>query len=180
MFTLCLVAAVAPGGALVLAVLFGILARTVERSGSGLERRRMELGRSRTDVAVTVAALPWRLLMAVLTSIVAAILPLLVAASAAFVAGSMTGPDGTPQPTRALPLMIGMAAGLATAWWGPGGAKLRAGTRTIARSVTATHTGQVVVLVGCALVALAVLMVAVQSGSSPDWSPFQPPGALTR
>jgi hypothetical protein len=180
MAALCLVAAVAPGGAVVAAVLFGVVARTVQRSSTGLERRRTELGRSRTDVAVTVAALPWRLLTAVLVSIVAAVLPLLVAASVTFIAGSLIGTDGSPHPSRPLPLVLGMAAGLATAWWGPGGRGLRGGTRAVARTVTASRLGQVVVLAGFGLVALAVVMVVTRSGYQPDWAPFDPPRRLVR
>ena len=180
MAALCLVAAVAPVGAVVLAVLLGVVARTVQRSGTGLERRRAELGRSRTDVAVTVAALPWRLLTAGVVSVVAAVLPLLVAASVTFIAGSLIGSDGQPHPSRPLPLVLGMAAGLATSWWGPGGWGLRTGTRSVARAVTGTRLGQIVVLVLCFLVALAVIMVGTRAGHQPDWTPFDPPWSVVR
>jgi len=180
MATLCLVAAVAPGGAVLGAVLFGVLARTVQRSGTGLERRRAELGRSRTDVAVTVVALPWRLLTALLVSIVAAVLPLLVAASVTFIAGSLVGTDGVAHPSRPLPLVLGMAAGLVTAWWGPGGWGLRAGSRAVVRAVTAGRTGEIALLAVCARVAIAVVMVGARAGHRPDWQPFAPPASVTR
>ncbi|HEY6797906.1 MAG TPA: serine/threonine-protein kinase [Kineosporiaceae bacterium] len=181
MAALCLVATVAPGSALMLAVLFGIVARTVQRSTTGLERRRSELGRSRADVAVTVVALPWRLLLATLNSLAAAILPFLVSVSAAFIVGTSPDVPRGPYPTQPLALLVGMAAGIATAWWGPGGRSLRTGTRAIARSVTASRAGQVVVLVICTLVGLAVVMVLAQPGGMhPDWSPFAPPSTYLR
>ena len=80
---------------------------------------------------------------------------------------------------RPLPLVVGMAAAVATAWWGPGGWGLRAGTRAIARTVTAQRGGQIAVFAACALVALSVLLVLGQ-GAVPDWTPFTPPRRLAR
>jgi len=180
MAVLCLVAVVAPGGAVVLTVLWGVLARTVHRSTAGLERRRQELGRSRNDVAVTVAALPWRLLAATLVSLLAAVLPFLVYLSVALVAGVLGTTSGVSHPSRPVPLLLGMVAAIVVAWWGPGGHGLRGGTRAVARAATAGRTGEIAVYAGCTLIALAAVMVATRAGFTPDWSPFPEPGSLGR
>jgi hypothetical protein len=175
MLALCFVAAVAPGGALLIAVLFGVLARTVQRSTVALQRRRQELGPSRSDVAVTVATLPWRVLLALLSSLLAAILPTLVAISTVFIVGAVRAQGATSHPAGPLALGIGMAAGIATSWWGPGGWSLRNGSRAVVRSLTGTSAARVVLLALCAMVLVAALMVAAKPGHAPSWEPFPRP-----
>lgn len=177
---LAAVAAVAPGGAVVLAFCWSVLARLVQRSTAGLQRRRQELGGpSSTDVAVTVAALPWRLLMSMVMSVLTLFLPALVAASAAFIVGSVLSGDGVPRPAGALALCAGMVAGAVTSWWGPGGWSLRTGSRAVVRAVTRGRGGRIAVATACVLVAVAAMMVATNSGFTPDWSPFPAPTGLT-
>jgi choline-glycine betaine transporter len=175
------VAAVAPGGALVLAFCLSVLSRLVQRSGAGLQRRREELGGPRsTDVAVTVAALPWRLVMSLVMSVLTLLLPALVATSTAFIVGAVASQDGTPHPTGATALFGGMLAGAATAWWGPGGWSLRTGSRAVVRAVTRNRGGRIAVVALCALVVVAAWMVASRAGFGPDWTPFPPPESLRR
>jgi serine/threonine protein kinase len=180
LLTLAGVAAVAPGGALMLFFGFTVLARTVYRSSAGLERRRQELGRSRTDVAVTVVKVPWRLLLALLVSVPAVIVPVLVAGSGAFIAGSLVTRSGVPWPSGPVALAVGAVAGSVTAWWGPGGWSLRGGTRSVIRSFTRPRVARIVLLTFCALVILAAVIVASSPGHIPDWSPFQAPFARLR
>ncbi|HEX2809582.1 MAG TPA: hypothetical protein VHN80_25750, partial [Kineosporiaceae bacterium] len=180
LITLAGVAGVAPGGALMLFFALTVLARTVHRSSTGLERRRQELGRSRTDVAVTIAKVPWRLLLAFLVSIPAVLVPALVAGSAAFIVGSMVTRAGVPWPSGPLALAAGAVAGSVTAWWGPGGRSLRGGTRSVVRSFTRPRGARIVVLAFCALMVMAAVIVASKPGHIPDWSPFQPPFARLR
>jgi hypothetical protein len=73
-----------------------------------------------------------------------------------------------------------MAAGLATAWWGPGGRNLRSGTRTVVRSVVRGRVGRTAVACLCVMIALAVLIVAGREGFAPDWAPFTPPPVSSR
>jgi serine/threonine protein kinase len=177
LLTLAGVATVAPGGAAVLFLGFTVLARTVHRSTTGLERRRQELGRSRTDVAVTVVKVPWRLLLAFLVGIPAALIPTLVAGSSAFIVGSMVTRSGVPWPSGPVALAVGAVAGSVTAWWGPGGRSLRGGTRSVVRTFTRPRGVRLIVLALCALVLLAAVVVASQPGHIPDWTPFQAPFA---
>jgi serine/threonine protein kinase len=180
MFVLAGIGAVAPGGAIVLVFCLSVLARLVQRSSAGLQRRREELGGRRpTDVAVTVAALPWRLFMSVVMSLVAFLLPALVAASMVFIVGAAAARNGNAQPGGALALFCGMLAGTATAWWGPGGRSLRMGSRAIVRTITGGRGGRIALVSLCLLVLLAVWMVAGQSDYAPDWAPFPMPSIVT-
>jgi len=93
---------VAPGAVAVAVVVLAVLTRTIDRSATALWRRRAERGPRASDGAVTVLALPWRLLTASLASVLAAVLPALVALAAAFItASSVAGgrpalPSGGP------------------------------------------------------------------------------------
>lgn len=176
---LAAVAAVAPGGAVVLTFCWSVLARLAQRSSTGLQRRRRELGGpSSTDMAVVVVTLPWRFAMSVVMSLVALVVPALVAASTAFIVGSAVASGEVPRPSAAIALFIGMLAGIASAWWGPGGWSLRTGSRAIVRTVTGGSTGRSIIGAVCLIVVLAALMVGSQSGYSPDWAPFPPPSSL--
>jgi len=174
------VAAVAPGGAMVLFFLFSVLARTVQRSSIGLQRRRQELGPSRADMAVTVAKLPWRLLMATLISLLAGIVPTLVAGSTAFIVGSVVTRSGSPWPSGPVALGLGAVAGCFTGWWGPGGWALRGGARAVVRGTTGSRAAKIGVLALLVLLALASVIVASKAGHTADWSPFQAPFAQLR
>ncbi len=175
---LAAVAAVAPGSAAVLAVAAMLVARVVDRSATSLWRRRQAAGRRPGDVPVIVLALPWRALQAAVASLLSMVLPLLIAASVAFIAGTATVRGGTPRPSAPAALALGALAGLGTAWWGPGGGAFRRGSRATARVLTRGTALRVVVWAGLGLTVLAALIVAGHGGP-PDWSPFQQPGPST-
>ncbi len=168
------VAAVAPGGAIVLSLLLMVLARIVDRSAISLWRRRQAAGPRQSDVAVTVLALPWRLVQALFASLLAMLLPLMVAASVAFIAGMSTLRNGVPRPGAPGALAVSAVAALITAWWGPGGGAFRRGSRAIARVATRGSTARIVVWAVLALIVLSALIVAGRGGE-PDWSPLQKP-----
>jgi hypothetical protein len=173
------VAAVAPGGAIVIAFCWSALARLVHRSSTGLQRRRQELGGARaTDVAVTVAALPWRLLMSLTMSAVSLVLPLLVATSIVFVADAGTSLDGVPRLSGTSVLFAAMLSATAAAWWGPGGRSLRSGSRDLVRAVTRGRGGRRAVVWLCVLVVAAGMIVSDRAGGARDWAPFPPPRSL--
>ena len=96
--------------------------------------RRYAGGRRRSDVPVAVAASPWHLVSAALGTVVALLLPAAVAV-AHVLRGvgvvSLTG--GSPRPDTSAPLAAGALLGILTAWWGPGGASLRRGARSLVR-----------------------------------------------
>jgi hypothetical protein len=66
-------------------------------------------------------------------------------------------------------VVAGVFAGL-TAWWGPGGASLRRGSRSIVRGLTPGEAaGQVAA--GILLVVAAVVLVTAVTGDGPSWWP---------
>ncbi|WP_218974326.1 serine/threonine-protein kinase [Streptomyces sp. NP160] len=166
-----LVAAIAVAGAVV-------VARTVDRSVAAVVRRRYERGPRRSDGAVVALALPGQLLLALLASLPALLLPAAMAVSTAFLVGWAIAPQSTPVPGQALPLAAAVLVGTATAWWGPGSRTVRRGTRTAVRGALPGRTSSLVAVSVLALVLLACAIVVANSGGTPDWTPLTtpPPG----
>ena len=171
---LATVAAVAPVRVAIAAAVLCVLARTVDRSSQGLHRRRTLRGARSSDAAVTTLAVPHRAFLALLVTLPALVLPLLMGVSAAFITGWAL-PGGTPDPGAPPALVTGAAVALLTAWWGPGGAALRRGARLSARAVTPSQ-GAVGIAAGLlALVALSAVLVVSSPDHRPDWSPLTGP-----
>ncbi|MGQ7351712.1 protein kinase domain-containing protein [Quadrisphaera oryzae] len=170
--------AVAPLVAAVAVACAVVLARTVDRAVAATVRRRYERGPRRTDGAVVALALPGQLVLAVLTSVPALLLPAAMAVSTAFLVGWAIAPQSTPVPGQALPLAAAVAVGTVTAWWGPGSRTVRRGSRTAVRGALPRRTGSLVAVAVLALVLLACVIVVVNSGGAPDWTPLTtaPPG----
>ncbi|MDQ1288854.1 MAG: hypothetical protein QG622_2420 [Actinomycetota bacterium] len=176
--TFAAVAAVAPGGAAVLGFCWAVVARLIQRSRAGLQRRRQDGRPTSGDVAIVLAALPWRLVRSMAMTVVTMILPGLVGVSTSFIAWSLISSSGPGVPSRALALFVAALTAIVTAWWGPGGWSLRTGSRAVVRVVTGGQTGRIVVVAGCLLVVLASAMVASGDVYEPDWAPFPSPAGL--
>lgn len=161
----------APLVALLAFALWTTVARTADRSVTSLVLRRHERGERGSDVAVAVAAGPWHAVVGVVGTVVTLALPLLVGVSSMF-AGALfvNAAGGDARADGVVPLA--MAGGLAavTAWWGPGGASLRRGSRSLVRGMTGGDTARQVVA-AVALVAAAVLVVLTVTGGGPSWWP---------
>ena len=112
--------------------------------------------------------MPWAALRATGATLIAVILPALVAISVAFMAGVITSEQSTPQPGSRLALVLGAVAGLLTAWWGPGGGSLRSGTRTIVRAATRDRVRRIVTYSLLGLVVASALLT-IANGNPPDW-----------
>jgi serine/threonine protein kinase len=153
-------AAVWPGIALVLAVVWCWLARFSDRSVTALILRRYRYGRRRADLPMAVALSPWHLVVAAGLTLGGLLVPVLVAVSATFCAtlGISTLTSATAGPAMAPAVAVGFAAGVLIAWWGPGGASLRRGSRSLVRGVARGETVTAVVI-GVLLLAAAVLAV---------------------
>jgi serine/threonine protein kinase len=173
--TFAAVAAVAPVAAAILGFVATVLARTVDRSAGALLRRRHEHGPRRGDVAVATLTSPGHLLSAAVVSVPAALLPAAVGISTAFIAGWALGPNGTPAPGTSLPLALGAAAGVLTAWWGPGGRAVRRGSRAVVRRVAPGERGAQLSVALLALVTVAAALVVLDNGGQPDWTPLHGP-----
>lgn len=153
------------------AALLMVLARTVERSGAAMTRRRYDRGGRRTDVLVGVVSVPWHLLGALVATLLACVLPAVLGVATAFSAGLLiTGANASPQPTSPPALAAGAAVALLSAWWGPGGSALRRGSRVVVRSTVPSSAAAVLVVLLLALAAAAVV-ASVQIGH-PVWWPI--------
>ena len=130
-------AAVAPGAAVVGALVWSWLARTADRSVTSLVVRRHRYGHRRGDLAVTIAKGPLHVLGSVFAATLGALLPAVVgAAGFSCVAFAMSALGATRSAlTVPLGLAVAMILAVAMAWWGPGGASLRRGAKSLARGV---------------------------------------------
>jgi hypothetical protein len=161
-------------------VLWCWVARSADRSVTSLVLRRHHRGRRRSDVPLAVAASPWHVVVGALATLGGLVLPVLVGVCAVFSTAlatvAVTG--GSPEPNAAAPLATGaLLAGL-LAWWGPGGASLRRGTRSIVRGVTPgprAAQGAVVVLL---LVAGGLAVWSSSRQGVPLWWPWQSPSEI--
>jgi hypothetical protein len=152
-------------------VVLAVLARTIDRSALGLWRRRTGRGPRPSDAAVTVLALPWRLLTATVASLVAAVLPGLVALAAAFITASSVAGGQAVLPSSGPALAAGAVAGALVAWWGPGGGSLRRGSRQALRGLAPTRS--VAVVLALLLIAGGIGAAVLRAGGRPpDPAPF--------
>ncbi|MCE1177779.1 MAG: protein kinase [Micrococcales bacterium] len=167
-------AAVLPMVALAVGLLGMLLAKTVDNSVTSTVMRRHTHGHRRSDVPVALLASPWHLLVGLVGSLASLILPAVVGISGAIcTAVGMAGvTGGSARVQHAVPFAVGAFLALLMAWWGPGGASLRRGTRSIVRGVTpgATLAGLLVML--CLLGAGFVAAYQYASGFHLHWWPL--------
>ncbi len=149
-----------------------VAARTADRSVTSLVMRRHERGPRGSDVAVAVAASPWHLVVGAVGAVVTLALPLLVGGCAMFAGALVVGgaSGGEARPDGAVPLAAAGVFAALTAWWGPGGASLRRGSRSIVRGFTPGVTAAQVVA-GALLVGSALLVATSLASGGPAWWP---------
>ncbi|HRC14006.1 MAG TPA: serine/threonine protein kinase, partial [Dermatophilaceae bacterium] len=172
-------AAVMPVVAVLVLLAWSVLARTADRSMTSIVLRRFENGWRRGDVPVTVAMGPWHLLTGAIAAAVGLVLPLMVGIGGVFcVALALSAATGTsPNPNHPVALGGGMALCLLMAWWGPGGASLRRGSRSMLRGVVREGLVTSVVVTVLVVGGLVALVSTVLSGGTPSWAPLSaPPG----
>jgi serine/threonine protein kinase len=153
-----------------------VLARAADRSVAAANRRRQERGARGSDPYVAAALAPWHLLRGAGASLPALVLPVVLGLSAAFCAGLASGSslpaDRTDQVAAAqVAGAVGLLVGVLVAWWGPGSASVRRGSRGLVRGVVrgtpATSAMVALCLAGAALAAY----VAYRHGH-PDFTPL--------
>ncbi len=171
---LAALSAALPVVTLSLAVVGTLLARTVEATTGALLRRRYDRGARRADTALAYASSPWHLLVQVLLSIPLLLLPALAAVSTVLLARYGTALEGSTL-AGALPLAAAAVVGALTAWWGPGGARLRRGSRTVARAVTPGTNGALVGPLLLLSLAGGAVVLLMAWGWVPDWTPLTAP-----
>ncbi|MBR7741942.1 serine/threonine protein kinase [Phycicoccus sp. BSK3Z-2] len=168
------VTAAAPLVGLAGLLLWMTLARTSDRSVTSLVMRRHSHGPRGSDIPMAVASSPWHLVVGAVGTVATAALPVLVGVCAMF-AGALVVGEASGGGTRAdgvVPLLAGAVFTALTAWWGPGGASLRRGSRSLVRGATRNPTVRQVVVVALLLLAATLLAVTASRGA-PVWAPLQ-------
>ena len=174
-------AANAPMAALLLALVWAWVARFADKAMTSLLLRRHEFGHRRRDVPLSIALSPVHVVTAALAAVLGGLLPVLVGVAMVFCVAlalaAATG--GAPTPVHPLGLGVGAVASLLMAWWGPGGASLRRGSRSMVRGVVRAGmiTDVVVGMLVAASLALAV-WAFVRGGAVLWWPLSSAPGFL--
>ncbi|WGW12572.1 protein kinase [Saxibacter everestensis] len=165
------VAGLGPGVVLLLALVFGVIARTVGRVSRVREWKAYRQGPGSVSGMTTVGAIPGSLLLSLLVSVVAAILPLIAGLSGAILVW-LAGADGLPaERVITFSLWAGAALATLTAWWGPGGQGLRRGTKVTLRAMTPGRLGaSIAILIFLALALLGV--TTALGGAAVTWWPL--------
>jgi len=170
------VAAVWPVVAAGLVILWFWCARFADRSVTSLVVRRHERGRRRSDVPLAVVASPWHVLISAVSTVLGLLLPATVAvASTFFVAWVvLVATGGDSRPGSSLSLVVGGSIGLLVGWWGPGGASLRRGSRSLVRGVAAGRLATDIVVATLLLLGAGLGLWAWLRHGQPDWWPWAP------
>jgi len=157
-----------------LIILWSWSARFADRSVTSLVVRRHERGRRRRDVPLAVVASPWHLIISAVATVIALLLPATVAIASTFSAAlaivAVSG--GDPQPGRSLPLVVGGFLGLMMGWWGPGGASLRRGSRSLVRGVAPGKVATDILVATLLLLGAGLGVWAWLRLGQPDWWPW--------
>ncbi|MGN6753720.1 MAG: serine/threonine-protein kinase [Intrasporangium sp.] len=167
-------AAALPGIALLALAGWSVLGRSVDRSLTGLVRRRYDRGRRRSDVPWAVVASPFHLVGAAIATLVGLLLPAVVAVAAIFASSLLDASlrGGALSPGSPGTLLAGAAGGLLMLWWGPGGTSLRRGSRSIVRSVVPMGLPSRVVVIVCVVCGFVLAIIALTQGASLGWRPW--------
>jgi hypothetical protein len=162
-----------PGVAVVVLVAWSVIARAVDRSMTGLVVRRYNYGRRPSDLPWSVVTSPWHLGLGAVATVLAMILPVSVAVAGVFSGALMLGgaTGGELEPGTPVTLVLAGTLALAMAWWGPGGASLRRGTRSIVRTVAPDGLPAQIVAATLASGGVVLVVVALSRGVS-TWAPF--------
>jgi serine/threonine protein kinase len=168
------VAAIWPVVAIGLVALWSWSSRMADRSITSMVMRRHDRGPRRSDVPMAVVAGPWHALIAGVATILSLVLPAIVATGATFslalAAAAFSG--GAPAPDSSVPLVGGAFFGLLMYWWGPGGASLQRGSRSLFRAM-APGKGATQLIVGAfVLIGVGLGVYAWVRHGAPDWWPW--------
>jgi len=166
----------APTVALIAVVLWCWGARFADRSVTALVLRRFDRGRRRSDMPLAVVLTPWHIVMAALATVVSLVLPVLVGVAGAFcsslVLSSVRTGSPPPGPASAPTLAVGFLLGVLVAWWGPGGASVRRGSRSLVRGVARPGVVTDVVVAVLLVAATGLTLWAVARHGEATWWPF--------
>lgn len=169
------VAAHWPVMSVILIFLWSFGSRWNDRVITSMVLRRYHSGRRKSDSLVAVATSPLHAIVGAFSALLTAVIPIFVggcvAAAAAVAVGLASG-----RPTvvgRPIPVAIGVLAGIAVLWWGPGSTGMRRGSRSIVRTVARDEARTKLVLAACVVIAvIAVLLALTAPMYSVSWLPY--------
>ncbi len=163
-----------PAIAAIVLGMWSAIARATDRSVTGLVLRRYDHGRRRSDLPWAIGLSPWHLLLGVVATVVSLLLPLAVTLAGIFASALLlAGARGAQlDPGDPITLLIGGAIGLTMLWWGPGGASLRRGSRSMARRLVPHGLATKVTIAVAVVFAVAVAVVSLSQGTPLLWAPF--------
>ncbi|WP_298890819.1 serine/threonine-protein kinase [uncultured Serinicoccus sp.] len=173
------VAAAAPLLAWGLYAVWGVVARTVDRSLTGLVLRRHQSGPRPSDVPMAVMASPWHLLTATFATVLSLLLPLAIAGVVAMVmSGLLTTTELAPGVGFAHPVAVGVGSlvGGWLGWWGLGSTSLRRGSRTVVRGAVPAGVPTMVLVTLCLAGGAGLAYWSLMDGDMVSWWPL-PGGA---
>lgn len=167
-------AAAMPTAAILAALTLSVLARTADRSVTALVIRRHSKGERSSDLARSVLASPVHLVTGLIATLAGALIPAAVGLAGVFaglLAARLSLPSAPEDLVYSASLACGMALALMMAWWGPGGAGLRRGSRSLARGLAPGPAGAQ--LVGGLLLVAATGIAAwvILAAAAPMWWP---------
>ncbi|MGD8150582.1 serine/threonine-protein kinase [Ornithinimicrobium sp. Y1694] len=168
-------ATVAPLLAWGLYAVWGIAARTVDRSLTSLVLRRHEAGRRPSDVPMAVLASPFHLLSAAVGTFFGLLLPLGLAIMVAVVlSGFVTSTELMYDVTATHPIAIGIGSliGAIVGWWGLASTSLRRGSRTLLRGTVRSGAPSAVLATVLVVGGGALAVWTVLQGGSVSWWPL--------
>jgi len=168
------VASLWPVVAIGLVALWSVCARFADRSIMAVLIRRHGHGRRRSDVPLAVLVSPWHVILSVVATVLALVTPAIVAIGSAFsialVTSAVTG--GSPEPNRSLPLVTGGLLGMLMCWWGPGGSRLRRGSRSLVRAMAPGRGGTDFLVAACLLLGFGLGGWAWMQHGNASWWPW--------
>ena len=170
-------AATAPLLAWALYAVWGLLARTVDKSITTLVLRRHQAGPRRSDVPVLVLASPWHLLWAALDTVLSVLLAAGLAAVVAVVSAGVLSTSGVvPGLTPDRPVVVGAASlvGAFVGWWGLAATSLRRGSRTVLRATVPGGPPTLILMTLSLVGGTALLLWSVLEGQGVSWWPLGP------
>lgn len=168
------VTALMPVIGLILLIAWNIAARFSDSTITQTVLRRYEAGRRKSDGAVAVASSPWHVVRAIVSTLVALILPAIAfvcVGSLVSIGWAMLHGDGVARAWWALPIVSGAVVGQWAMWRGAGSVGYRRGSRSLVRGMIPDSASKVAVAVLVAL-GLFMLLGSFMQGGDISWAPL--------
>lgn len=168
------ITALLPVIGLILLLAWNIAARFSDSTITQTVLRRYEAGRRKSDGAVAVASSPWHVVRAVVSTLVALVLPAVAFAcvgSLVSIGWAMLHGDGVARAWWALPIVTGAVVGQWVMWRGAGSVGYRRGSRSLVRGMIPESASKVAVALFVAL-GLFMLLGSFMQGGDVSWAPL--------